>query len=142
MPSIKTLVQCKLLKKMICKACRYTTTLTDELRNFLTINVLNSKTTLTLQGLIDQNLAQWKATDIPCDNCSATNRHVRYSLSSVSKILVIVLTLPAVDLKTGKKTKKQFKIKAVPSSKIKLCGHTFKVISAIFHSGEHVTTGH
>ncbi|XP_043271252.1 uncharacterized protein [Venturia canescens] len=85
----------------VIQYCRYTTTLTEELKNFLNIDVFKSKTTLTLQEVIDRDLAQWKLADIPCDNCPAMTRSVRYSLNSVSKILVIVLALPAVDKKTG-----------------------------------------
>lgn len=141
-PCIKTIVEFEFSTEARCKGCGYTTTLTGERRNILIIDELKSKKTLTLQEVIDGNLPQWRSVDSPCNNCPAMKRDVRFTLTTVQKVLVILLSLPSVDSKSSKRSKKQCKIKAVPSSKIKLCGQTFKVISAIFYYGGNDNSGH
>lgn len=137
---IKIIIQHQVGIESMCKSCNNTTVYPANVNNILLLSIPSgSKKNFTMQEIIDDNIINWKDMKLPCNVCKFPLRQ-RTKVAFTHRIIIIQLLL--FDVINGKVEKKKCSIKSVSQAKILINGRSYKVISAIFHHGETVSSGH
>ena len=101
----------------------------------------DGKKTYEFQDIINYQRDTWFYSEASCTKCANGTFLEKNEITRTSDILIIVLKL--FELKNGNIIKiNDLKIKAVPSSKIRIDNYNYKVLSTIFHIGNTIYHGH
>ncbi|XP_070528976.1 uncharacterized protein [Cardiocondyla obscurior] len=123
-----------------CVICQYTKTIcSNNLFISIPINNLKKKSS-NLKELLDVTFAHWNQSETgSCKNCTGNNILFKNELTLTKDIIIIHFALFSQKEDKVIKTKRNFNISSIPTTKVLVAGQSYKVINAIFYN---VDKGH
>lgn len=139
--TVRSSVEHRLLSTIHCKTCNDTKT--TERTNFIISLPLPTsiKKVVTLQDLINSTYSRWKNFEDVCDCCGGHDKLSKSDIALVKKVIVLQLSLFSVQHDRVVKNT-DYKIKSIPTTKLRIGGNTYKIITAIFHHDQCLDKGH
>jgi len=139
---IKSLVRHQITSIRRCKTCDNTkTTVDNNIIISIPINHLKKKT-CNLNELLNITFSHWyQSHNETCEYCTGNDIIFKKELILSKEIVVIRVIFSSQDNKLTKATQK-FNLSAIPTTKVLIDGHLYKVMNAIFYYGSNIDEGH
>ncbi|XP_070517894.1 uncharacterized protein [Cardiocondyla obscurior] len=126
-----------------CVICQYTKTICSN-NLFISIPINNlKKKSYNLKELLDVTFAHWNQSETgSCENCTGNNILFKNELTLTKDIIIIHVALFSQKEDKVIKTKRNFNISSIPTTKVLVAGQSYKVINGIFYNGLSIDKGH
>lgn len=95
---------------------------------------------MALDDLIEKSFSFWYDAHQHCDTCGQITEISRKTkISGTNGILIVKLDLFSFDKKNIKQKSSKWKLKAVPTTTVDICGDSYSVNSAVLHCNNEST---